>query len=150
MESLDFLQETEKQLAMLLEQFSGNISAVMFDMESQRADLDAARKELDSREANVIRMEKVMREHLQNKEEMERQLQDASSRQNTAVLRETVLENEKSKLQEMLEQMEKRLQEIAGEKDRLAGKVAELTIVNQKLADEKAKLLKLQLEQGGK
>lgn len=91
-----------------------------------------------------------MREHLQNKGEMEKQLQDASSRQNTAVLRETVLENEKSKLQEMLEQMEKRLQEIAGEKDRLAGKVAELTIVNQKLADEKAKLLKLQLEQGGK
>lgn len=50
---------------------------------------------------------------------------------------------------DFLQETEKQLQEIASEKDRLTGKVAELTIVNQKLADGKAKLLKLQLEQGG-
>lgn len=150
MESLDFLQEAEKQFDSLVQKFSENISRALLDLQSQQASLDSARGELASRETNVIRMERSMREHLLNKEELDRHLQEASAKQNTALLRETVLENEKSKLQGMLEQMEGRLQELQSENDRLAGKVAELTVMNQKLADEKAKLLKLQLEKGGK
>lgn len=149
MESLDFLKETEKQLLSVAEKFSSAVRAVMNDLEEQKEEMSAIEKELSSRETNVIRMEKSIRKHQQIKEATEKQLEEASNKQTAAILKMTVLENENAKLQEMMEQLEERLRVQQADNDKLVGKNAELTIMNQKLAEEKAKLLRLQIGQGG-
>lgn len=147
--NLDFLKEREMQLSKLLEQISEETTKAMMQIEEQYLALATSKNELISREQNVVRMEKTIRKHMQKSSDMEKKLTEASNKENTAFLQMQLLQSEMSELQNTLEKTEIRLEETLRENEMLARKNAEYMVINQKLSDEKAKLLKLQIEQGG-
>lgn len=143
------LKELEGQLSELLSKISEQTSRALLQLEEQNISLITYQNELASREQNVIRMERSIRNYMQKESALEERLSEASNKQNTIFLQMQLLETEKEKLQNTLEQTEARLQEVLEENETLTQKNAEYLLINQKLSDEKAKLLKLQIEKGG-
>lgn len=145
MEDVDGLA---KEFLDVMNRLQAVMSAQSTALAERELQLQTVQNELAERAQNVVRMEKSIREHMKQRQDLEEQLSSASSKQNTAFLKMQIMEGEKANVERTLEDTEQRLQEALSKITELEAQNAELQLTNQKLTAEKMKLLKLQISGG--
>ena len=145
MEDVDGLA---KEFLDVMNRLQAVMSAQSTALAEREMQLQTVQNELAERAQNVVRMEKSIREHMKQRQDLEEQLSSASSKQNTAFLKMQIMEGEKANAEKTLADTEQRLQEALSKITELEAQNAELQLTNQKLTAEKMKLLKLQISGG--
>ncbi len=145
MEDVDGLA---KEFLDVMNRLQAVMSAQSTALAERELQLQTVQNELAERAQNVVRMEKSIREHMKQRQDLEEQLSSASSKQNTAFLKMQIMEGEKANAEKTLADTEQRLQEALSKITELEAQNAELQLTNQKLTAEKMKLLKLQISGG--
>lgn len=145
MEDVDGLA---KEFLDVMNRLQAVMSAQSTALDERELQLQTVQNELAERAQNVVRMEKSIREHMKQRQDLEEQLSSASSKQNTAFLKMQIMEGEKTNVERTLADTEQRLQEALSKITELEAQNAELQLTNQKLTAEKMKLLKLQISGG--
>lgn len=145
MEDVDGLA---KEFLDVMNRLQAVMSAQSTALAERELQLQTVQNELAERAQNVVRMEKSIREHMKQRQDLEEQLSSASSKQNTAFLKMQIMEGEKANVERTLADTEQRLQDVLSRMTELEAQNAELQLANQKLTAEKMKLLKLQINGG--
>ncbi len=145
MEDVDGLA---KEFLDVMNRLQAVMSAQSTALAERELQLQTVQNELAERAQNVVRMEKSIREHMKQRQDLEEQLSSASSKQNTAFLKMQIMEGEKANVERTLADTEQRLQDVLSRMTELEAQNAELQLANQKLTAEKMKLLKLQISGG--
>lgn len=145
MEDVDGLA---KEFLDVMNRLQAVMSAQSTALAERELQLQTVQNELAERAQNVVRMEKSIREHMKQRQDLEEQLSSASSKQNTAFLKMQIMEGEKANVEKTLADTEQRLQDALFRITELEAQNAELQLTNQKLTAEKMKLLKLQISGG--
>ena len=147
-DNLEELDGLGKELLDVMERLQSAWSVRSTALAEKEMQLQTVQNELAERAQNVVRMEKYIREHMKQRQDLEEQLSSASSKQNTAFLKMQIMEGEKTNVERTLADTEQRLQEALSKITELEAQNAELQLTNQKLTAEKMKLLKLQISGG--
>ena len=147
-DNLEELDGLGKELLDVMERLQSAWSVRSTALAEKEMQLQTVQNELAERAQNVVRMEKSIREHMKQRQDLEEQLSSASSKQNTAFLKMQIMEGEKTNVERTLADTEQRLQEALSKITELEAQNAELQLTNQKLTAEKMKLLKLQISGG--
>lgn len=145
MELYESYQECEQHLNRLMEDLSVQMERARNLLSQMRSELADARTSISIREKNVLQMEASIRNHIDSRSKMQEQLHAAIQAENAGILKQQLLQEQLETEKSKNEALEKRIEEMTKQVLDLEGKTAELSVMNQKLSQDKTTLLQAQI-----